>query len=56
MICPFMTTDPVNDPKPCIDSCALRYKDACAFNVAAQSIYHKVKTDDSNRQKSSEKA
>ena len=55
MICPFMTKDPVTDPKPCVDSCALRFKSACSLNVAAQSIYHQVKA--SNRQeKSAEEA
>mgnify|MGYP005761934449 CR=1 FL=1 len=55
MICPFMTQDPVKDPKPCVESCALRFKNACSLNVAAQSIYHQAVV--SNRQeKSSEKA
>lgn len=56
MICPFMTQDPVNDAKPCVDSCALRFKNACSLNVIAQSLYHNAKTNDANHQKVQEKA
>lgn len=48
MICPFMTTDPVSDPKPCIDSCAMRFKNACSLNVIAQSVFHQAKRSESN--------
>lgn len=44
MICPFMTSDPVSDPKPCVKSCALNFKNHCSLNVIAQSLYEQTKT------------
>lgn len=44
MICPFMTKDPVSDPKLCINSCALYFKNHCSLNVMAQSLYEQAKT------------
>ena len=55
MICPFLTTD-VNDLKPCIDTCALCFKNFCSFNAIAQTMYHNAKAADANRQKDHEKA
>ncbi len=57
MICPFMTKDPVSDPKPCINSCALNFKNHCSLNVMAQSLYEQAKTkfQEKDRQDSAEK-
>lgn len=54
MICPFMTTDPASDMKPCVQHCALRYKNMCSFNVIAQALYKQTKQIATNPEKAQE--
>ena len=43
MICPMLTKDPVNNPVPCVNTCAWYLQGLCAVNVIAQSLYHQEK-------------
>lgn len=54
MICPFMSTDPATDMKPCVAHCALRFNNMCSLNVIAQSLYKQTKLQVSNLEKAQE--
>lgn len=51
MICPFMSTDPVDDMKTCSTYCALHYKNNCAINIIAQALYKQTQVMVSNQEK-----